>query len=102
MRRLFLKQRCAFVTHLHVCGSWFSRCLQFSHLSVCVRVCVQESLSLSHAVSLALCNIFQARLAHISAPQNQANGTQNAADAYRVCSVDSLAAGYDLTVGRER
>jgi tRNA C32,U32 (ribose-2'-O)-methylase TrmJ len=55
---------------------------------------LQESLSLSHAVSISLCTLYSQRLAFVT-------GTSDGRQPYVVSSVDGLAAGYDTSEGRE-
>ncbi len=54
---------------------------------------LQESLSLSHAVSIALSGIYSQRLASVAAAGDPAG--------YAVSSLAGLATGYDASVGTE-
>ncbi len=65
---------------------------------------VQESLSLSHAVTLALSCLFQQRLAHVAASAGTAARSDRgpAAEAYSVRSIEQLAPGWTAGVGVER
>jgi tRNA C32,U32 (ribose-2'-O)-methylase TrmJ len=58
---------------------------------------LQESLSLSHAVSIALSGIYSMRLASVSAQSGLGSGTGK----YLVASPEGLAAGIDLAAGIE-
>jgi hypothetical protein len=57
----------------------------------------QESLSLSHATSIVLSQLYQARLSALAA----ASGMAAAALPYSAGSVDELADGYDSSSGIE-
>lgn len=59
--------------------------------------CLQESLSLSHAVSIVLAQMYQARLSALAA----ASAVPAAALPYAVRSVEELADGYDCSSGIE-
>eukprot|EP00775_Hariotina_reticulata_P011016 gene11015-11170_t len=58
---------------------------------------LQESLSLSHAVSIVLAQFYQARLSSVAA----AAAVPTAALPYTVQHISQLAAGYDSTSGIE-
>lgn len=58
---------------------------------------LQESLSLSHAVSIVLAQLYQARLSAVAA----AAAVDTTVLPYTVRSVDDLAEGYDSSSGTE-
>lgn len=71
---------------------------------------LQESLSLSHAVTITLSSLFQQRLAHVVATEAKeaatsgegaADGKLSLASAYVVQSTEGLAAGYNVSEGTE-
>jgi hypothetical protein len=85
----------AAATHAHMLHQ--SHMLPWLSLLLFVPFLLQESLSLSHATSIVLSQLYQARLSALAA----ASGMAPAALPYSAGSVDELADGYDSSSGIE-